>query len=99
MRMRLSQVALVRFAAVLCCAIFPPPASAGSAPPPTITVGELTLTLCRTNFDGYCGSIIQPIDPKGVTPGKIRIGFEYYPRRDLTDPSLGTILPQEGGPG
>ena len=89
---------LLRFAAILCCSIFPAAASLGAAPP-TITVGELTLTLCRPYLLGYCGSIEQPIDPRGVTPGKITIGFEYYPRRDLADPRLGTILPQEGGPG
>jgi pimeloyl-ACP methyl ester carboxylesterase len=96
--MRLSRVPLWRFAATLCCAIFPAAASFG-APPATITVGELTLTLCRPNLLGYCGSIKQPIDPSGVTPGKLTVGFEYYPRSDLADSRLGTILPQEGGPG
>lgn len=96
--MTLSRVTYLPFA-LLCCAIFPAAASVGGAAPATITVGELTLTLCRPNFGGYCGSIRQAIDPSGVTPGKIRIGFEYYPRRDLADPSIGTILPQEGGPG
>ncbi len=69
------------------------------AQPQTITVGQLTLTLCNTDYTGYCGSIKRPIDPKGVTPGKVTVGFEYYPRSDMSHPSLGTILPQEGGPG
>ena len=96
--MSLSQVALLRFAALLCCAVFPVAANA-VAPPTTITVGELTLTLCRPQLLGYCGSIKQPIDPSGAVAGKLTIGFEYYPRSDLADPRLGTILPQEGGPG
>ena len=96
--MGLSRITSLRFAALLCYAVFPAAASVGAAPA-TITVGELTLTLCRPNLGGYCGSIEQPIDPRGVTPGKFKIGFEYYPRRDLADPPLGTILPQEGGPG
>src|ERR1700733_4672016 len=98
MRMGLSRITSLRFAALLCYAVFPAAATVGAAPA-TITVGELTLTLCRPNLGGYCGSIEQPIDPRGVTPGKFTIGFEYYPRRDSSDPPLGTILPQEGGPG
>ena len=70
-----------------------------AAPPNTITVGELTLTLCNTDYTGYCGSITRPLDPSGVTSGKITVGFEYYPRSDLAHARLGTILPQEGGPG
>jgi len=89
---------MLRLAALLCCAIFPAAGSFGAAPK-TITVGELTLTLCRPHYTGYCGSIKQAIDPSGVLPGKLTVGFEYYPRSDLSSPRLGTILPQEGGPG
>ena len=76
-------------------------AAAGEAraAPGTITIGELTLTLCNTKYTGYCGSIERRIDPSGLTPGKITVGFEYYPRSDTSRASLGTILPQEGGPG
>src|SRR3984885_13556860 len=93
-----SRITLIKLAALLCYILFPPASSLG-ADPTTITVGELTLTLCRPHLNGYCGSIERPIDPRGVTPGKFTIGFEYYPRRDSSDPPLGTILPQEGGPG
>jgi pimeloyl-ACP methyl ester carboxylesterase len=96
--MKLPRQTLLRLAAVFCCAIFPASASL-SAPPTTITVGELTLTLCRPHLIGYCGSIKQPIDPRGVVPGKFTVGFEYYPRSNTNEPRLGTILPQEGGPG
>ncbi len=65
----------------------------------TITVGSLTLSLCNTQYNGYCGSIERPIDPTGAVPGRITVGFEYYPHRDHSLSSLGTILPQEGGPG
>ncbi|MBV8145438.1 MAG: alpha/beta fold hydrolase, partial [Gammaproteobacteria bacterium] len=98
MRMGLSRVVFVRLAAMLSCAISLGAESIAAAPA-TITVGELTLTLCRPHRDGYCGSIEQPIDPSGVTPGQTTIGFEYYPRGDPDSPRLGTILPQEGGPG
>jgi pimeloyl-ACP methyl ester carboxylesterase len=74
--------------------------SAHAAPPPKkITVGTVTLTYCNTDYDGYCGSIKRKLDPTGGVNGNITIGFEYYPRRDKSRPSLGTILPQEGGPG
>jgi len=74
-------------------------AGAIRAAPNAITVGELRLTLCNTTYTGYCGSIERRIDPSGLTPGKITVGFEYYPRTDPSRARLGTILPQEGGPG
>lgn len=70
-----------------------------AGPPTTITVGALTLTLCNTDYTGYCGAIDRPIDPTGKVAGTLSVGFEYYPRRDLAHDSQGTILPQEGGPG
>jgi pimeloyl-ACP methyl ester carboxylesterase len=80
------------------CAVWSVAAHAGGTPQ-TITVGQLTLTLCNTDYTGYCGSITRKIDPSGVTPGNLTVGFEYYPRSDVAHPRLGTILPQEGGPG
>ncbi len=74
-------------------------AGGAGAVPGTIKVGSLTLTYCNTDYNGYCGTIERPIDPSGVVKGKITVGFEYYPRTDLTKARLGTILPQEGGPG
>jgi pimeloyl-ACP methyl ester carboxylesterase len=73
--------------------------SAASAPPRSIVVGELTLQHCNSAYDGYCGSIERSLDPVGHAPGTITVGFEFYPRTDPSSPSLGTILPQEGGPG
>ena len=83
---------------VFCCVAFLAAGAVGAAPS-TITVGDLTLTLCNTDYTGYCGSITRRIDPSGVIPGEILVGFEYYPRSDLSHARLGTILPQEGGPG
>jgi pimeloyl-ACP methyl ester carboxylesterase len=70
-----------------------------AAPPKTITVGDLNLELCNTEYTGYCGSITRLTDPTGVIPQTLTVGFEYYPRTDQSKPALGTILPQEGGPG
>ena len=72
---------------------------AAAAPPATITVGSLTLKSCHAVYGGYCGSIKRPLDPTGAVAGSINIGFEYYPRFDQGHASLGTLLPQEGGPG
>ena len=96
--MGLPRVASSRIAAILGCAALWVAGSAGAVPS-TIQVGKLTLTLCNTTYTGYCGSIQRPIDPSGAVAGNLTVGFEYYPRSDMTDPSLGTILPQEGGPG
>jgi pimeloyl-ACP methyl ester carboxylesterase len=87
-----------RLAAIFCSGALLAAGTIGAAPK-TITVGKLTLTFCNKVYTGYCGSIDRPIDPSGVVPGKIPVGFEYYPRSDLTHARLGTILPQEGGPG
>jgi len=96
-RVKSSQLARV-FSRVFFCIAFLAAGMTGAAPK-TIAVGKLTLTLCNTDYVGYCGSINRPIDPSGVIPGKIPVGFEYYPRSDLSHARLGTILPQEGGPG
>jgi pimeloyl-ACP methyl ester carboxylesterase len=74
-------------------------APATSAAPKTITVGTLTLKLCDETFNGYCGSIKRVFDPTGGVKGDIDVAFVYYPRFDQTRPGLGTLLPQEGGPG
>ncbi len=87
-----------RLAGMAFCAALAAAATCGAAPN-TITVGELTLTLCNTHYTGYCGSITRRLDPSGVVPGNIKVGFEYYPRHDVSRARLGTILPQEGGPG
>jgi pimeloyl-ACP methyl ester carboxylesterase len=73
--------------------------TAHAAPPESITVGSLTLEYCNSDYDGYCGSIKRALDPTGGVRGSIDIGFEYYPRFDQRSPALGTIVPQEGGPG
>jgi pimeloyl-ACP methyl ester carboxylesterase len=92
MRLRASCVLAAVFYALLA-------ANARAAPPSTITVGDLTLELCNTEYTGYCGSITRLVDPTGLIPQTLTVGFEYYPRTDQSKPRVGTILPQEGGPG
>ena len=70
-----------------------------AASPKSITVGTLTLRLCDQDFNGYCGSIQRLLDPTRSVKGNINIAFVYYPRFDQSRPALGTLLPQEGGPG
>lgn len=64
-----------------------------------IKIGSVTLTPCVAQYDGYCGSIVRPIDPAKRVSGTIKIGFEFYPHTDTSKPALGTIMAQEGGPG
>jgi pimeloyl-ACP methyl ester carboxylesterase len=74
-------------------------AGARAAPPAQITVGTLTLTLCNGTYVGYCGTVTRPLDPVNNSAGTIKVGFEFYPRSNAAQASLGTIVPQEGGPG
>lgn len=94
-----SRFAGIRGYAWLLAVLFIPVAAQADAPPKRIAVGALTLRYCNSDYDGYCGSIRRPLDPTGGVRGSITIGFEYYPRFDQRSPALGTILPQEGGPG
>lgn len=72
---------------------------AHAKPPPTITVGGMTLDYCNKEYVGYCGSIAQPLDRSGTYPGTVNVGFEFYQHTDMSQPSLGVIMAQEGGPG
>jgi pimeloyl-ACP methyl ester carboxylesterase len=72
---------------------------ASSARSQSITVGSVTMTPCQSEYGGYCGSISQPLDRSGQISGQITIGFEFYPHTDTSQPSLGSILAEEGGPG
>ena len=74
-------------------------ALAAAAAPAPIIVGTVTLKFCDADFNGYCGSIKRVFDPSGGVKGNINVAFVYYPRFDQSRPSLGTLLPQEGGPG
>lgn len=41
----------------------------------------------------------MPLDRTGVTPGTVRVYFEYYPPRDRPQSPDSTVLSIEGGPG
>ncbi len=66
---------------------------------PPVQVGSLTLAHCEKVYDGLCGSLVRPIDPEGRVSGSITVGFELYRHTDQSQPQLGTIAAQEGGPG
>ena len=75
-------------------------AAAAPPPPKKITVGSLTLKYCNSDYDGYCGSIKRPLDPTGVVAGNDQRRLRSTTRASTrATPSLGTLLPQEGGPG
>lgn len=97
--MTLSRPSAIHGSAWLLAMLLAVSAAHAAPPPKKITVGTVTLKYCNTDYLGYCGSIKRTLDPTGAVNGSITIGFEYYPRRDQSRPALGTILPQEGGPG
>lgn len=69
-----------------------------SGAPKTLHVGSLDLKRC-TNAPAYCGDLVRPLDPANEVPGTISIHFEFYPRRNSHQPSLGMLVASEGGPG
>ncbi|GLZ00481.1 alpha/beta hydrolase [Actinoplanes sp. NBRC 103695] len=46
-----------------------------------------------------CGSITVPLDRADPRAGTTTVAFALLPRRDRSRPSLGTIVPNPGGPG
>jgi pimeloyl-ACP methyl ester carboxylesterase len=66
----------------------------------TLTVGAVVLKRCDDVLAGaYCGHLAQPWDPSGQRRGTIQVGFAYLPASDRSRPALGTVVPNEGGPG
>jgi pimeloyl-ACP methyl ester carboxylesterase len=88
----------IEIAAALFLAFWPA-ANGEEAPTRSISVGHLSLTRCNEDFGGYCGEVERALDPSGKVPGRIQIGFEFYPHKDASRPAEGAILVQEGGPG
>ncbi|MFI5114552.1 MAG: alpha/beta fold hydrolase [Terriglobales bacterium] len=75
------------------------PARPASAPvADSLHEGSLTLHRC-VGGRAYCGSIERPLDPSGTVAGTIKIGFEFYPHTDNSQPPLEAIVAEEGGPG
>ncbi len=58
----------------------------------------VALAPCVPAYHGACGSITRALDPAGVVPGTVNIGFELYAHTNA-GPAAGTIIAQEGGPG
>jgi pimeloyl-ACP methyl ester carboxylesterase len=47
----------------------------------------------------HCGSVTVPLDRTHPSAGTIDVAYAIVPRTDTTRPSLGTIVPNPGGPG
>lgn len=62
-------------------------------------VGTLVLTRCNVLPHAWCGRLKRPWDPSGTVKGDLSVGFAFLPASDQKDPVLGTVVPQEGGPG
>jgi pimeloyl-ACP methyl ester carboxylesterase len=57
------------------------------------------LEACKNLARPRCGRVTVPLDRLDPSMGTIDISFELYPRRNKSQPSLGTIAAVEGGPG
>jgi pimeloyl-ACP methyl ester carboxylesterase len=62
-------------------------------------VGSLVLTRCNVLANAWCGKLKRPWDPSGTVKGDLNVGFAFVPAADQADRVLGTVVPQEGGPG
>jgi pimeloyl-ACP methyl ester carboxylesterase len=71
-------------------------ASTAGAP---VTVGSLRLHPCTVVRRAVCGHLDRPWEPARPGAGTIRVGFAFVPARDQSRPTLGTLVPHEGGPG
>lgn len=63
-----------------------------------LVVGTQTLVRCASSPLAYCGRLAVPLDhihPDGV---QISVAYRWYPAVD-PGPTLGTVMPVEGGPG
>jgi pimeloyl-ACP methyl ester carboxylesterase len=78
-------------AALLVCGLAAPGAQAAERP---------HFRACRDAAEGArCGFVRVPLDRLTAGSPRIRIAFELYRRRDRAQPSLGTMVDVEGGPG
>jgi pimeloyl-ACP methyl ester carboxylesterase len=72
--------------------------TAQAAPP------RLSAPLAPCTYEGAapgarCGEIAVPLDRAHPGRGTTRVRFALVPRRDQSQPSLGTVVPNPGGPG
>lgn len=71
-------------------------------PPPSPQVQPLALTPCTDLPDlptAECGTITVPLDRANPGAGTTTVAFARVPRTDQSQPPLGTIVPNPGGPG
>jgi len=98
---RFASAAVALLILTLILAGAPAPTSAAAPVPPQLreVAKAKELRQCRAILRARCGSIKVLLDREKPSVGKLRIGFELYPRRDRSRPLLGTIVAVEGGPG
>jgi pimeloyl-ACP methyl ester carboxylesterase len=86
-------LAMLGWAALAACA-------SPSAPVPSAQLpSRLHLKPCFARDRYYCGSLRVALDPAGQVAGSIDIAVAWLPHSDVRQPSRGTILAVEGGPG
>ena len=91
-RLILAVSALLTFAVIA-------PANAAPLSEAPAAVSGVRLVPCDVYPGAVCGHLDRAWDPTGTVPGTIRVGFAFIPARDTSRPTLGTVVPHEGGPG
>nr|WP_152992683.1 alpha/beta fold hydrolase [Nonomuraea pusilla] len=102
-RRRTRWLATTVLAAFAACAVGAGPAAAAMAPTPSAPP-RLSAPLEPCTYDGApsgarCGTVEVALDRANPGRGTTRVGFAFLPRRDQSQPSLGTVVPNPGGPG
>ncbi|MFF4776619.1 alpha/beta fold hydrolase [Microtetraspora fusca] len=100
---RLATTALAALATFATFAVGTGTAAAGAVSTPAAPP-RLLEPLKPCTYDGApagarCGTVEVPLDRAEPRRGTTRVGFAFLPRRDQSQPSLGTVVPNPGGPG
>ena len=72
-------------------------ATATRGPPGTLRVGSRVLTRCGSGLQTWCGSLSVPLDHSVPKSPRIRINYQWDPATEGA--AVGTVVPNEGGPG
>jgi len=95
---------LIAVLAILVSSLISPGGSALASPRPPAPAATNTqkLPLCEDLPDlptARCGRIAVPLDRRHPSRGSIEVAYAFVPRAEQGSPSLGTIVPNPGGPG
>ena len=85
--------------AIALLAALPVPAHAAEVSTNSTGGAAVKLAPCKVLPHARCGSIERPWEPGNPAAGTVTVGFAFVAARDRSKPTLGTVVPHEGGPG